>query len=185
MFRKGRTEVLKDRADASAAIAVELARDKRFRRDLLAALRHGAIAGERARRHVGPVAAVSRLASDRALSKELRDLSKNLRHARRRVEKKRSHRLRNALLLGSAAAIATPWTRRMLAGQAAKLRARSGRQEMTSLETEPYADADADKPMSRMTKAELIERAHAEGVDVPHDISREEIYAMLTGRFTE
>jgi CBS domain-containing protein len=124
MFRQTRTEAMKERADTGAALAVELAHDKKFRRELLAALGHGTVAGEYARRLIGPFATVDRLTSDRELRAELRELSKHLRRVKGRLDKKRSHKVRNAFLVGSGATIvAIPQTRRWLDAQIATLRA--------------------------------------------------------------
>jgi hypothetical protein len=181
MFRRSKTEAMKGRADTGTALAVELARDRKFREALLAALGHGAVAGEAARRRFGPLATVGRLGSDEELRAELSKLSKNLQQAKGRLERKRSHKLRNTLLLASAAAMmAIPQARRWLSEQIAKL-GNGTRASGGSSVAEPYAAADADKPIYRMTKDELIGRARDEGVAVTDDMSRDEVYEALRG----
>jgi uncharacterized membrane protein len=95
---------------ARPEIASDIAEDRRLRRQLLAAVAHGAAAQERARRRVGTMAALTRLAADERLRAHLVELVNNLDAARRRLEKRRSHRLRNSLLalagIGGAAALA-------------------------------------------------------------------------------
>lgn len=181
MLRQSKMEAMKERADTGAALAVELARDKKFRKELLAALGHGAVARDQARRRIGPLATVNRLTSDRELRAELSEVSKSLQRAKGRLDKKRSHKLRNTLLMASAAAlVAIPQTRRWLAERVAKLRAgthTSGGSSVAQAET----DADADKPISRMTKEELIERAREEDVEVTDDMTRDEVYEALRG----
>src|SRR4051812_269924 len=99
MFRRSKTTVLKDKAASTRDLAVALAQDKKFRRQLLSAAGHGRIAGRRAARRTGTVAVVTRLANDQKLRRELRKMAENLQKAATRVEKKRSHKLRNSLVI--------------------------------------------------------------------------------------
>lgn len=177
MFGQSKSEAMKERAESGAALAAELARDKKFRKELLGALEHGVAAREQARRRSWPLATANRLASDEDLRAHLRDASRNLRRAKRRVEKKRSHRLRNRLMFGSAAAIvAIPQTRRWLGKLVGMLNTRilGG-----SSAGDSPTDVEADKPMSRMTKQELIERAREEDLPVTDEMSRDEVYEAL------
>jgi uncharacterized membrane protein len=117
MFERSKTTVLKDKAASGKDLAVALAQDKKFRKELVSALSHGRIARRRARR-IGAIAAVSRLAADQRLVGELRHMADSLQRAVTRAEQKRSHRLRNSLIVagaGGAVAIALPPTRRWLA----------------------------------------------------------------------
>jgi uncharacterized membrane protein len=109
MFRKSKTEKLKDQAGSASEFAAALAKDRKFRRELLEAVGHGVTARRRAARRVGLVALAGRLAADERLRREVRQMTKNLEKAWGRVEKKRSHKLRNTLIvlgLGGAAAAA-------------------------------------------------------------------------------
>ena len=103
----------------SADLAAALTRDKQFRKEVVAALAHAAAARERAASRVGLTAAAGRLATDDALRQELGEMIDNVRAAWGRLEKKRSHRMRNMVLLlvgaGTVAAISLPPTRRRLA----------------------------------------------------------------------
>src|SRR5919108_1499912 len=106
----------KEKAQSQLDLAARLAKDKKFRRELMSAIRHGEIARRRARRRIGFVATAQRLGADPKLRRELRKMIVNLENARTRVEKKRSHKLRNTLLLvgvGGAAA-AVPQVRRFV-----------------------------------------------------------------------
>jgi uncharacterized membrane protein len=117
MFRETRTEALKAKAAGGKGVAVALAQDKKFRRQLLSAIRHGEFARRRAVRRAGLVAVVSRLAADQKLAHELRQMAENLQRAVTRAEQKRSHTLRNTLILvgaGGAVAVAVPKTRKWL-----------------------------------------------------------------------
>jgi uncharacterized membrane protein len=120
MFRRTKTQAVKDHAATSKDFALALSRDKKFRKELLAAIGHGAKAKRRAAKRVGFLAAATRLANDKQLRRELRTMTKNLEHAWSRVERKqhRSHKLRNTVLvLGGGAAAA---------GAALKLRGHHG-----------------------------------------------------------
>jgi uncharacterized membrane protein len=120
MFRRSRTTALKENAASGTDLAVELAQDKKFRQQLASAVGHGAVARRRAVRQIGVIALVSRLAADRELRRQLLQMTQNLQKAWTRVEKKRSHRLRNSLLvaggLGGAMA-AVPQSRRWLSAR--------------------------------------------------------------------
>jgi uncharacterized membrane protein len=110
MFGRSKTQAAKDHAATSKDFALALSRDKKFRKQLLSAIGHGAKAKRRAAKRVGFLAAATRLASDKQLRHELQTMAKDLKHAWGRVEKKqhRSHKLRNAVLVlgGGGAAVA-------------------------------------------------------------------------------
>ncbi len=117
MFRRNRTTALKEKAASGKDLAVSLAQDKKFRKQMLSAISHGAIARRRAAKGIGFVAAVSRLSADQKLRHELRHMTENLQRALTRAEKKQSHRLRNSVILvsaGGAIAAAVPQSRRWL-----------------------------------------------------------------------
>jgi uncharacterized membrane protein len=84
---------------SAAELARSLAKDKKFRKQLLSAISHGTLAKRRASKRIGFVAAVTRLGADEKLKNELRKMTKSLENAWGRVEKKRSHKLRNSLLV--------------------------------------------------------------------------------------
>jgi plasmid stabilization system protein ParE len=108
MFRRSRTQAIKDNAASGRELAMALARDKKFREQLAAAIAHGAAARRRAAHRFGLMAAAARLAADEELRRELAATIEALQEARRRGEKKRSHTVRNMLLVvgGSAGAFA-------------------------------------------------------------------------------
>jgi uncharacterized membrane protein len=116
MFGRTRTQAVKDNAASGTDLAVSLAQDKRFRKQLLSAIGHGAAARKRAASRIGLIAATTRLATDKELRDELRQMTENLQSAWTRVEKKRSHKLRNFLLvlagIGTAAAALAPKARK-------------------------------------------------------------------------
>jgi uncharacterized membrane protein len=112
---------VKERAESGRALALELARDRKFRKQLLAAMRHSAAAKERARRRVGLVGTARTLAADRKLRDEVRAAATNMQRAWKRQEKKRSHKLRNTLIVvgagGATAVAAVPQARRWVTGR--------------------------------------------------------------------
>src|SRR5881397_1387941 len=117
MFKRTKTKALKDNAVSVTELATALAKDRKFRKKLASALGHGVIARRRAARRIGFTAAVARLSGDPKLRLEVRSMAKNLDKAWTRVQKKRSHRLRNSLLalvgIGGAAAAAFPARKRL------------------------------------------------------------------------
>ena len=116
MLGRSKTQAVKDNAARGTDLALSLARDKRFRKQLLSAMGHGATARQRAASRIGFVSAVHRLGADKELRSELRQMTQNLQNALTRAEKKRSHKLRNFLLVvagvGTAVAAAAPHTRK-------------------------------------------------------------------------
>ena len=113
MFGRSKTQAVKEGAASGTDLAVSLAQDKKFRKQLLSAVGHGAAARQRAASRIGLVAAVHRLSTDKELRNELRQMAENLQNAWTQVEKKRSHKLRNFLLVfaGIGAAVAAAMKR--------------------------------------------------------------------------
>jgi uncharacterized membrane protein len=118
VFNRTKTQALKDSAASATELAAALAKDKKFRKELLSGISHGVIVRRRAARRIGFIAAATRMASDYALMNEVRKMSRNLEKAWGRIGKKQSHKLRNTLLIagvgGAAAAVA--FQRRRLFG---------------------------------------------------------------------
>jgi len=86
--------------------ADEIIRDERLRADILAAVGHGAEAGDRVRRDVDAAGIANRLAEDKKLRKKLRATLDDLESAGERLRPKRRHRIRNAALIAVAAGVA-------------------------------------------------------------------------------
>jgi hypothetical protein len=105
----GRSTGVKERAESGRELALKLAHDRKFRKQLLSAISHSAAAKRRARQR-GVVGRAKRLAADARLRQEIRSAATSLEKAWTRVEKKRSHKLRNTLIVaGAGAAIAAAW----------------------------------------------------------------------------
>lgn len=119
MLGRNRTTKVRENVATGAEVTAELARDEKFRQRLLSALGHAEAARQRAARNVGLVATGARLVADSELRRELRDAIEDLRQASARIQKKRSHRVRNVLLMSAAAggalAAVLPQSRRWIA----------------------------------------------------------------------
>ena len=99
MLRRTKTQALKENAASAADFATALAKDKKFRKQLLSAMGHGAVAQKRAARKIALIATAGRLTRDPKLKREVRKMTQSLEKAWSRVERKRSHKLRNSLFI--------------------------------------------------------------------------------------
>jgi uncharacterized membrane protein len=120
MFGRSKTTALKENAASASEFASSLAKDKKFRKELMSAISHGTIAQKRAARKVGFFAAMMRLTNDPKIRREVNKMVSSLDKAWTRVEKKRSHKLRNFLIVlgigGAAAAATRPEVRNKVTG---------------------------------------------------------------------
>jgi hypothetical protein len=94
------------------------AQDKRLRADLSAALAHGSKASNRVKKDIAAGGAYESLAADKKLRRNLRAMLDDLDAASDRLRRKRSHRVRNAVLVlagAMAAALALPKIRSWIA----------------------------------------------------------------------
>jgi uncharacterized membrane protein len=117
MLGRSKTDKVKDKAGLASA----LAKDRKFRKELQAAISHGTLAKRRAQKKIGFLAAATRLSSDPKLKREMNKMVASLERAWSRVEKKRSHKLRNVLLvlggIGGAVAAAVPLRKKVGIGE--------------------------------------------------------------------
>jgi hypothetical protein len=91
--------------------AQKLARDERLRADVSAALAHGSRASDQLKMDIQAGGTYSTLAADKKLRKNLRAMLDDLDAASNRVRRKKSHRIRNFVLMLAgvvAAALAFP-----------------------------------------------------------------------------
>jgi uncharacterized membrane protein len=109
MFTGRKTSEVQDAASEGRDLARELAKDRKFRREVTAAVRHAALARQRARRRVGLPVAFANIATDEGVRRELTESWARLRSAHARLEtKRRRRRLRRSIailggLIGGAA----------------------------------------------------------------------------------
>jgi uncharacterized membrane protein len=121
VLTRTKTDVLKDRAESAADLTSALVKDKKFRRELMSAVSHGAIARRRAASRLGFMAAVGRISGDPMIKREIRRTARSLDNALSRIQRKRSHKLRNTMIVlvgagGVIAIFAVPKTRRLVMG---------------------------------------------------------------------
>jgi hypothetical protein len=109
VFRRTKAQALKANAVNASELAAQLVKDRKFRKQVASAVAHATVARRQAKRKFGLEAAVRRLQADPVLRREVRAMVTSLEKALGRVEKKRSHKLRNSLLVvagvGGAAAL--------------------------------------------------------------------------------
>src|SRR5579862_2019313 len=109
------TKAVKEHAATVSELAAMLARDKRFRRQLLGAAKHGSRAKRRAVHHIGALSVAGRLAADAQLRDEVQQMTRDLQAAWTTLQTKRrkSHMLRSTLVLaGAGAAVAVALRKR-------------------------------------------------------------------------
>ena len=138
--RNGKAEAVKDAAEGTAPVAVALAQDRKFRKEVAEAIRHAAVARRRTARRAGLIATAVRIAGDEQVRREIAALAANLQAARARVDKarsgKESHRGRNIVLItlvAGGAAVAIPQSRAWLSSRLSALS--RGRRPRVILET--------------------------------------------------
>jgi hypothetical protein len=187
MFRRTKTESFKANAISASELALQLARDKRFRRKLLSAMRHSSDAGRRTRRGLGLMGAVTRLANDKVLHAELRSARNDLQHAYARVEaKKRTHRLRRlGFLAGLASLAAVPRLRERVASAVAK--ASSDGERLRDLAARLRSNnsggsAPRTRKLEDLTKEELYGRAQEAKIPGRSEMSKEQLIEALRTR---
>jgi len=103
------TTVVKEQAATISELAAALARDKRFRRQVVGAAKHGSRAKSRAVRQIGVLSVAGRLAAEAQLRDEVNKITRDLQAAWKTAQAKRpkSHMLRNTLILvGAGSAVA-------------------------------------------------------------------------------
>ncbi len=173
MFGRTRAEKIKEGAVGASELALQLAQDKRFRKQLASALEHSARGAVQARQKVGLAQALARVASDRTLLRELTSARRDLERAHARLERKRrSHRLRNVLLVASLGSVlGVPRVRAQLAAAVARATGRA------------RAGSDRGRPeqpdLEDLTKEELYARAQEAGIPGRSEMSKEQLVAAL------
>jgi uncharacterized membrane protein len=106
--KNGAMGIVGEAAETLLPYADQLAHDERLRRRLAAAIGAAVAARRRAKRQAGLFGLAMRLGSDPVLRARISEAANQLQRARMQVEKKRSHRARNLLLVltGAGAVVA-------------------------------------------------------------------------------
>lgn len=168
---------VKGHAATASDVALQLAQDKKFRKQLLSAATHSSAAARRTRGGFGLLSALTRLATDERLANELRSARADLQNAYGRLEtKKQGHKLRNAVLLITAAsAAAVPKVRATLISAFAKGAAH--RDHLTSA----VGRNSSARPHSLddLTKEELYQRAQEADIAGRSDMTKDQLVAAL------
>jgi len=118
LSRKDAGNTLKDARDTVAPVGEQLVKDQKLRERLVAAVDAGLAARQRAQRQIGAVGTARRLGTDPVLRAELMEMIAQLQAARKRIESKRSHRLRTIglIVVGAGLVAAVPPVRHRLKG---------------------------------------------------------------------
>jgi signal transduction protein with GAF and PtsI domain len=120
LTRQSRLDRVKDALTEAVSYTDEIVHDKRLRSNIQSAVDHGAEARDRLRKDVGAARITTRLMTDRKLRKNLRALIDDIDRVGERMRRRRTHRVRNAMLIvagtGAAVAIVSP-ARRWVASQ--------------------------------------------------------------------
>ena len=109
--KESHTEKAKRTTQDVVSYLQEIIRDERLRADMRAAIDHGAEASNRVKKAIEADGMTTRLASDRKLRKNLRAMLDDLDDAGERMRRKKTHRVRNFLVVlagGVAALLALP-----------------------------------------------------------------------------
>ena len=103
MLGRSKTAAVKEQAVAASALAARLAQDKKFRKQLVGAAKHGSRAKRRAAKQIGLLSLATRLADDADLRAEVQKVTRELHVAWDRLQAKRRkrHGLRNTALLAA------------------------------------------------------------------------------------
>jgi hypothetical protein len=187
LFGRSRTEKVKANAGRSAELALELAQDKRFRKQLLSAIKHGSQARRRAQNSLSTAAALRRLVSDRALQNELRRARDDLQKAHARVAaKQRAGRLRKLLLAAAVGSLAAfPSLRRRLSNLFEEVSTRS--QFLRDFApggdgTGAVRQAARPRSLDDLSKEELYARAQEADIPGRSEMSKQDLVAALRAK---
>ncbi|HZQ89897.1 MAG TPA: Rho termination factor N-terminal domain-containing protein [Gaiellaceae bacterium] len=164
MARQNKPEKLKESVVSASEVALQLARDKKFRQTLLSTIEHSNEARRRVRHDLGLAGTARRLAADQELRAELRNARRDLQQAYTQLKaRRRSHRLRKiTLLAGLAAVTAVPRVRQRIAAL--------------------FVEARTGDSLEDMTKEELYARAQAAEIPGRSEMNKEELIAALRDR---
>ena len=186
MLGRGRTTRFRKGAVDASELARHLAQDAKFRRRLISAIGHGAKASRRTRGELGRAGAIRRLANNQALLKELRGARDDLQRANRRIQaKRRSHRLRNAALLGGLASVAAvPQLRKRVVNAVSNETARRDALDRLRNPVRDHRPAEARQPsrLEDLTRDELYARAQEADIPGRSEMSKDELVKALRER---
>jgi len=187
VFRRSKTESIRESVVSVSELATQLAQDEKFRKRLLSAIEHSSEAGRRTRGGLGVTGAIRRLATDQRLLAELQSARDDLQHAYARAERtRRSRKLRKFTLFAALASIASVAQLRervtTAIGKATDYRQpirdfanRNLRRESGERQSQPSSLED-------LTKEELYARAQDADVPGRSEMSKEQLISALRAR---
>jgi uncharacterized membrane protein len=151
--RNGRGQVLMDAAGEATAYGGDVLKDKKARGRLAAAATAGLAARRRAKRQTGAAGFLRRLAEDPVFRAQVVTMVVSLQQVWQRVERRRSHKLRNLMLvLGGAGAatavVAVPTVRARVLGLVGGTKDRLGSVAAGSSPTTIMEEVDVGAPLS-------------------------------------
>jgi hypothetical protein len=182
---RGRSAKLRKNALDASELARQLAQDAKFRRRLASAIGHGVIARRRARRELGLAGSIRRLAGDERLLRELRSARADLQRANRRIQRRSSHKLRNAALVGTLAGmLAVPQVRQRVTGVVSdeKVRRDAMRRFRNLLPSSAAARHGRPSSLQDLTRDELYARAQEAEIPGRSEMSKDELVEALRTR---
>jgi len=186
MLGRGRSAKLRKNAIDASELARQLAQDRKFRKRLSSAIGHGVKARRRARREVGLANTIRRMATDERLLRELRSARDDLQKANRRVRRRRrSHKLRNAALVGSVAGLAAvPQVRQKVTGVFSDESVRRDAMDRLKNLRTSYGAGGVGQPatLEDLSRDELYTRAQEAEIPGRSEMSKDELVEALRAR---
>ena len=185
MLGRSRSAKLRKNAVDASELARQLARDRKFRKRMASAIGHGAKARRRARREVGLAGTIRRLASDERMLRELRSARDDLQQASRRIRRRRSHKLRNAALIGSLAGLAAvPQVRQKVTGVFSDESVRRDAVNRVKSLRSSYGSDRSGQPgnLEDLSRDELYARAQKAEIPGRSEMSKDELVEALRTR---
>jgi uncharacterized membrane protein len=151
--RNGARVAVADAAEGLKRYGGDVVADEKLRERLLAALAAGVGAQRRATRQTGVTGTVRRLAGDPVLRAQLTQMLLQLQKARQRVERRRSHKLRNSVLVlagfgAASAAVAVPAVRDRILGVVGDVRQKVGAAGSASAPTTVTEEIVVEAPLA-------------------------------------
>jgi uncharacterized membrane protein len=151
--RSNRSQAVMDAAEELTSYGGDVVEDAKARRRLLAAVTAGLAARQRAKRQTGVSGLLRRLAEDRAFRANVVTMLVSLQQVWQRVERRRSHKVRNVLLvLGGAGAatavVAVPSIRARVLGLVGGTKDRIGSVAAGASPTTITEEVEVDAPLS-------------------------------------
>ena len=193
--RNGARTAVADAASELSGYGTELVEDEKLRERLMAAIVAGAAARRRAKRQAGVRGFARRVATDPVLHAQLAEMVAQLQKAQRRVQRRRSHKVRNSIVLlagfgAASAAVSIPGVRKRVLRVVGDLKDRGQSaatgSEPTTVTEEIVVDAPLSTTYNQWTQFEEFPR-FMEGVEEVRQLDDTRLHwiAKVGGRRAE